>query len=172
MNDQQIVETALAIRSARPNDRHITETALAIRSARAMQDSTQAMGDYLGTAQEAMNLALSQSNPEGLDSLRDAIVDLHRTSLEMQEQLVSSIADMVAALRDADPLVVNVPETNLTLQQQPVTVNLPKAAPVQVNPVIKVPATKVVIDKKEHKVPKRATITHSDGTTSIIKIES
>lgn len=171
MNDQQIAETALAIRSARPNDRHITETALAIRSARAMQDSTQAMGDYLGTAQEAMNLALSQSNPKGLDSLRDAIVDLHQTSLEMQEKLVSSIADMVAALRDADPLVVNVPETKLTMEQQPVTVNVPKAAPIKVNPVIKVPQTKVVIEKPDRKVVKRAIIKHSDGTTSEIEFK-
>lgn len=166
--DQQITKTALAIRNARTpavNDQQITATALAIRSARTMED-------YVGTVQNATKLAVDQSNTDGLDSLRDEIIELQERSLELQESLVSAVVEMVAAFRDAVPLVVNVPETNLTMQQQPVTVNLPKAAPVQVKPVIKVPAPKVVIDKKEHKVPKRATITHSDGTTSIIKIES
>jgi hypothetical protein len=166
--DQQITKTALAIRNARTpavNGQQITATALAIRSARAMED-------YVGTVQSATKLAVEQSNTDGLDSLRDEIIELQQRSLELQENLVSAVVEMATSFKDAVPLVVNVPETNLTLQQQPVTVNLPKAAPVQVKPVIKVPATKVVIDKQKQAVPKRATITHADGSTSIIKIES
>ena len=166
--DHQITEIALAIRNARApaiSDHQITETALAIRSARAMED-------YVGTVQNATKLAVNQSNTDGLDSLRDEIIELQQRSLEVQEKLVSGVAEMVASLRDAGPLVINVPETKLTMQQQPVTVNVPKAAPVKISPVIKVPATKVVIDKQKHAIPKRATITHSDGSTSIIKIES
>lgn len=163
--DQQITRTALAIRNARPavNGQRVTETAFAIRSARAVED-------YVGTVQKATKLAVDQSNTEGLDSLRAEIIELQERSLEVQEKLVSAIADMVASLRDAGPLVVNVPETKLTMQQQPVTVNVPKVAPVRVAPVIKVPQTKVVIEKAEKKIPKRAVIKHSDNTTSTIEI--
>ena len=164
--DQQITSTALAIRNARApevNGQQATENAFSLRSSRAMEG-------YVATVEKVTKLAVNKSHAEGLDALREEVLEIQKRSLEVQENLIAAIAEMLSSLRDAGPLVVNVPETKLTMQQQPVTVNLPKASPVQLAPVIKVPQTKVVIEKPEKKVPKRAIIKHSDGTQSTIEI--
>lgn len=143
----------------------IFDTAVQIRNAR---QASRSVDTFLGS----MRLALEKVQPENIETVRqlhDEMVELQQKTAETLLSLTMEISDLVAVLTAVKPVVVNVPETVLQLEQQPVTVNVPKATPVQVNPVINVPPAQVVIDKPASNVPKRAMITHSDGTTSTVE---
>ena len=148
------------------NDR-IFDTALQIRHAR---EASKAVDDYVGN----MRLALQDvqaSNVDMVRDLRDEMVELQTKSTEAVLSLAERISELVEVLANVEPIVVNVPETNLTLEAAPVNVTLPKP-PATIKPVINVPAPKVVIEKPEKpesKMPKSLRIKHSDGTQSTIE---
>ena len=147
----------------------IFETGIKIRHAR---EAARAVDDYVGS----MRLALEDvqtSNVEMVRALRDEMVEVQNKTLELQQALIDQIAELVALLTDrlSEPLVVNVPETQLKLDQQPVTINIPKSA-IQVKiPDIKIPEPQVVVQESERKLPKQRTIKHSDNTTSTIEFK-
>lgn len=154
--------------------REIIDVALAIRGARSVQE-------YLSNVEDASRLALNQSQQrqfeaqqvqfDDLQALRDEIAESQRKSVEMQQALVAQLGELVAFLTDrlSNPPVVNVPQAQVTLQQQPVTVNLPKTA-VTMRPTINVPEAQVIIQQPENTMPKRAIVKHSDGTMSTIEL--
>jgi len=145
----------------------IFETGIKIRHAR---EAARAVDDYVGS----MRLALEDvqtSNVEMVRALRDEMVEVQRETLESQQAMIEQIAELVSLLTDrlSKPLVVDIPQTQLTMDQQPVVINIPKSA-IQVNvPDIKIPEPQVVIQESERKLPKRLTIKHSDGTISTIE---
>lgn len=149
------------------DNNRIFDTALQIRSARAVDD-------YLGSVRMALEES-QENNLTAVRALRDEMVEGQQAFLESQNQLVDAVrefmgqmTDLVAALGDLTP-VVNIPETKVTLQQQPVQVNVPKTT-VNVKPtVVNIPEPKVTVEMPEKKLPDRLTIKHSDGTQSTIE---
>ena len=144
----------------------ILEAGIKIRHAR---EAARAVDDYVGS----MRLALEDvqaSNVDMVRALRDEMVELQRGTAEAILSLTTGISDLVAAIA-AIEIVVNVPETVLSMEQQPAIINLPKSA-IQVKmPAIKIPEPHVVIQESERKLPKRLKINHSDGTKSTVDIE-
>ena len=147
----------------------ILETGIKIRHAR---EAARAVDDYVGS----MRLALEDvqaSNVDMVRALRDEMVEVQTKTLELQQAMIDQVAELVALLTDrlSEPLVVNVPETQLKLDQQPVNINIPKSA-IQVNlPDIKIPEPKVVIQKSERQLPKQLKIKHADGTFATIEFK-
>ncbi len=145
----------------------ILEAGIKIRHAR---EAAHAVNDYVGS----MRLALEDvqtSNVEMVRALRDEMVEVQTKTLESQQAMIEQIAELVALLTDrlSEPLVVDIPQTQLTMDQQPVVINIPKSA-IQVKiPDIKIPEPQVVIQESESKMPKRLTIKHYDGTMSSIE---
>ncbi len=143
----------------------IFETGIKIRHAR---EAGRAVDDYVGS----MRLALEDvqaSNVDMVRALRDEMVELQQKTAEALLSLTAEISELVAVLAAVEPVVVNVPETVLSMEQQPAIINLPKSA-IQVKmPDIKIPEPQVVIQESERKLPKRATVKHSDGTMSTIE---
>jgi len=158
-------------------ENRIFNAALAVRSARAVDD-------YVGSIRMA-HQEMQQTTIETTQALRDEMAERQLQTSEMQLQtsemqertleamqaMIDQMAQLMTFLADrlSEPVVVNLPETRLRMDQQPVTVNVPKAV-IQVNPVINAPKPSVVIEKAESKLPKRITIKHSDGTQSTIEI--
>lgn len=144
----------------------ILDTAIQIRSKR---EAARAVEDYVGS----MRLALEDvqtSNVEMVRALRDEMVEVQTKTLESQQAMIDQMAELVALLTDrlSEPLVVNVPETQLTMDQQPVNINVPKSA-IQVKiPAIKIPEPKVVIQGPERQLPKGFKIKHADGTFATV----
>ena len=144
----------------------VAAMALSIRGARSVQD-------HLSNVENATRLALDQSQQrqfEDLQELRDEIMASQRKSAELQQALISQLGELVSLITDrlSTPPVVNVPRTEVTLEQQPVNVTVPKTA-ITMRPTIKIPETQVVIQPPEREVPRRAVITHSDKSTSMIE---
>ncbi len=147
----------------------ILETGIKIRHAR---EAARAVDDYVGS----MRLALEDvqaSNVEMVRALRDEMVEVQRKTLELQQAMIDQMADLVALLADrlGEPPVVNVPQTQLTMEQQPPIINIPKSAIQEKMPVIKIPEPTIVIQESERKLPKRLKIQHSDGTVSTIELK-
>ena len=147
----------------------ILETGIKIRHAR---EAARAVDDYVGS----MRLALEDvqaSNVDMVRALRDEMVEVQTKTLESQQAMIDQMAELVTLLTDrlSEPLVVNVPETQLTMEQQPPIINIPKSA-IQVKiPPIKIPEPKVVIQESERKMPKGFKIKHADGTFATIEFK-
>ncbi len=147
----------------------ILETGIKIRHAR---EAARAVDDYVGS----MRLALEDvqaSNVEMVRALRDEIVEVQTKALESQQALIDQVAELISLLGDrlSEPPVVNVPQTQLTMEAAPVTFNVPKSA-IQVKiPAIKIPESKVVIQESERKMPKGLKIKHSDGTFATVEFQ-
>ncbi len=151
-------------------EERIFNAALAVRSARGVHD-------YIGFSRMAVE-QMQQANVESNEILRNDTIARQEQALEAQQQtleamqaMIDQMAQLMTFLTDrlSEPVVVKIPETRLTMDQQPITVNVPKTT-VQVNPVVTIPEPSVVIEKSESKLPKRLTIKHSDGTQSTIEI--
>lgn len=136
-------------------------TAMAVRTA-------DAIDKHLNTVQQVTRLALDESR-DSVQTMRDEVIESLRQANELNAKLIEQMAMLIDFFKDhvASPPVVNVPQANVTMTQQPVTVNVPTAA-VQVAPKITVPEAQIVIDRPEPKLPTTATISHSDGTQSTI----
>lgn len=101
---------------------------------------------------------------------------VRQDTLDLQRELSMQMAEILSFMRELinqpppEPPIVNVtsPEVQVTLKQQPVNVDVPKAT-ITVKPTISVPEPKVVIQQAESKMPKRLTIKHSDGSMSTIE---
>ena len=147
----------------------ILETGIKIRHAR---EAARAVDDYVGS----MRLALEDvqaSNVDMVRALRDEMVEVQTKTLESQQAMIDQIAELVALLADrlSEPTIVNVPQTQLTMEQLPPVINIPKSA-IQVKfPAINIPEPTVVIQGPERKLPKRLKIKHSDGTFSSVEFE-
>ena len=147
----------------------IFETGIKIRHAR---EAARAVDDYVGT----MRLALEDvqaSNVGMVRALRDEMVEVQAKTLESQQAMIDQIAELVALLTDrlSEPLVVDVPQTQLTMEQLPPVINIPKSA-IQVKfPVIKIPEPTVVIQGAERQLPKLLKIKHADGTMSTVELK-
>jgi hypothetical protein len=142
------------------NDR----TGKLIRDAVALT-SARAVDEHLRSVESARRLALDQQQ-EDMQTLRDEIIESQQRSFESQQKLIEQMTEILSFFREflPNPVNVNVPETRLTLTQQPVTVNVPKAS-IAFNPNVMIP--EIVIP--ERKMPERATIKHSDGSMSTVE---
>lgn len=145
----------------------IFETAVQIRSAR---EATREVEDYVSSMRLALE-GVQASNVDIVRTLRDEMIELQKKTAEALLSLTAEISELVAAIGAIEPVVVNVPETVLSLEQQPPIINIPKSA-IQVKvPAIKIPEPQVVIQGSERKLPKRLKIKHSDGTSSSVELE-
>lgn len=142
-----------------PND--LMATAMAVRTADAIEQ-------HLGNVQQITRMALDESR-DSVQTMRDEVIESLRQANELQGELIKQMAQLIDFFKEhvATPPVVNVPQANVTMSQQPVVVNIPEAA-VQVAPKITIPEAQIVIDRPEPKLPTTATIIHSDGTQSTI----
>ncbi len=148
----------------------IFEKGVKIRAARAAAEVTRDTEEYVSSMRLALE-GVQASNADIALSLRNEMIELQRNTGEALLSLTAEISALVTAIGAIEPVVVNVPETQLKLEQQPVTLNLPKSA-IQVNvPDMKIPEPQVVIQGPERKIPKRLVIQHSDGTKATIKLE-
>lgn len=139
------------------DNQKILDAALAIRSARAVDEHLAAIGNA-----NVQRLALEQ------ETLRDAVMAGAVAQREVAEKL-EILIDVMRQLLTTPPVVnVEAPQALPALPApQAVTVTVPKDA-VEVKPVINVPATKVIIQKPERTIPRYVTITHSDGSMSTL----
>ena len=145
----------------------ILETGIKIRHAR---EAARAVDDYVGNIRLALE-DVQASNVDMVRALRDEMVELQQKTAEALLSLTAEISELVKAIAAIEPVVVNVPETVLSMEQQPAIFNLPKSA-IQVKmPAIKIPEPNVVIQESERKLPKRLQIQHSDGTVSKIEFK-
>ncbi len=134
--------------------------------------AAKAVNDYMGR----MRLALEDvqaSNVDMVRALRDEMVEVQTKTLESQQAMIDQVAELVALLTDrlSEPLVVNVPQTQLTMDQQPAIINIPTSA-IQVKmPDIKIPEPTVVIQESERKLPKGFKIKHTDGTFATVEFK-
>ena len=147
----------------------ILETGIKIRHAR---EAARAVDDYVGSMRLALE-DVQSSNVEMVRALRDEMVEVQTKTLESQQAMIEQMAELVALLTDrlSEPFVVDIPQTQLTMEQQPVTINLPKSAIEVKMPPIEIPEPKIVIQGPERKLPKKLTIRHSDNTMSTIEFK-
>lgn len=146
------------------DNEQILDAAIEIRTQR---EVGKAVHDYVGSMRLALE-DVQSSNVEMVRRLRDEMVELQQKNAEALLSLTEGISELVAAIAAIEPLVVNVPETILQLEQQPVNINLPRSV-VQSKPVINLPEPTVVIDRQESQLPKSLRINHSDGSRSTIE---
>ena len=139
----------------------ILTTAMAVRTA----DS---IDQHLGNVQHITRMALDDST-NAVQTMRDEVIDSLRETNEMNAKLIEQLSELLTFFKQWVPTtpIVNVPHTNVTLNQQPVEVNVPKAA-LSFNPTVNVPEVQVRIDRPPMDLPKTATVKHSDGSQSFI----
>ena len=135
--------------------------AVMIRTARAVDDS-------LRNIESARRLALDQAQDD-MAQMREDMIEMQREAVEAQRRLIEQMTELLSFFREflPNPVQVNVPETRLTLTQQPVTVNVPKAA-IEFRPNVTVP--EIIIPDRPP--PSRALIKHSDGTQSTVEFRT
>lgn len=138
------------------------EQALAIKSARAFQD-------HLESVKNIQQMALDNNTEQlasvaGRQDVVEAMMEANQKSNEQLLQMMSRFVDMLEALQGvfARPL----PPQAVTLEQQPVVVNVPKAA-IEFSPQVNVPESQVTVHQQQD-IPTKAEIRHSDGMRSTI----
>jgi Flp pilus assembly protein TadG len=156
------------------HNQNVLESALALRTARAIDE-------HIGRVEGVQRLAIEETLKDNED-LREQIVRAQAKTADLMNEFTSNqstlLAEVSKLLADVSSLFVamkdfTVPKTEVTLEAAPVTVNVPTPK-LTVSPEINVPETKVVIDQKsetKQKPIKGATITHSDGSQSTVAIQ-
>lgn len=142
----------------------VLTTAMAVKTA-------QAIDTHLGNVQQITRMALDEST-DAVQSMRDEVIESLRKTNELNASLIEQLAELLTFFKDhvAQVPIVNVPQANVTLEQQPITINVPKSA-ISVNPVVNVPEAQIKIDHLPVELPTSATINHSDGTQSTIRFK-
>jgi len=150
------------------NSRKLIERATAIQKARNAADTVNLVRQHLEGADEIRRLGLEDTLKE-TQALRDEMLAMKSDALSDQRELMDRMLELLKSIRNhvITPPIVNVPKASVTLQQQPVQVNVP-APKVTVTPTTTVPAAEVVVQTTQNKLPTTATIKHSDGTQSKI----
>lgn len=103
---------------------------------------------------------------------RERYMAQHAADTAAHQALMSSVVEAITRLVTVTENPPKIPPTRVTLDQQPVTVNVPvqDVKPhVNFSPVVTIPESQVVIDRPQ--APNRAIIKHSDGTRSEIIFE-
>ena len=132
--------------------------------------------DHVDTLNEATRMALTDTLEQNQD-IRDEVLTLQRAAFTEQQQLLEqtvasqvqlmeALSELIATLNDRLAQPINVPKATITLKQQPVNVMLDK---VDLQPIINIPEPKVVVQTESDNRPKRAKITHSDGSQTTIE---
>jgi len=150
INGDDLIQSAIALRTARAIDEHLTNMS-------------------------AIKRMQVENEIEEVLAFRDQYLS-QQANKEVQESTLTKIIEALSRLiyLAEHPPKFAPPPTQITLEQQPVTVNIPKGTDtkpvVNFSPVVTIPESQVVIDRPE--MPMRAVIKHSDGTRSEIEFKS
>lgn len=152
----------------KPNREEILDAALSIRNQRAVEEqirlSSEAVKSQMEMFKEMMRLAVEESKPRTVEEMQQDMVAILQQVANVLEFFKQRLE---APLMDPPVLNVTVPPNPVTLEQQPVVVNVPESA-VQITPRIEVPVPTVTVEQPKAG-PRKATIKHSDGTQSTVE---
>jgi len=142
----------------------VLQHAMAIRESREPEKLAPAITEALDRAQaehldtidnlsEVIQMAQKQNSTD-IDGILKSQLELTR---QLAELMASFKRDMIRIMEMKEtPPQINIPETVVQIEQDPVVVNVPKPA-----------APQVIVEKAEF--PSQMRLDHSDGTTTMVR---
>jgi hypothetical protein len=153
--------------TAQAMSKEILDRALKIKAATAINKAVESVAIRLAENAEGDTAQARQRLMEERSDVLDALMHDNQQLANQLLDIFRDILDVLEVIREqsAEPT-----EVSLKMDQQPVTVNVPKST-VSFNPNIDIPVPSVTIEQPKRKIPTEALINHSDGSQSRVEFK-